>query len=195
MNVDKGQLYLSKWFDSDVKPIEIVKEEIIPEKITQEIKRITNVEAAGIFDGEGCVGVYNNKLRTMLVNTNLEILKNLKQEYGGQIHDQRKGKEHYKDKWVWYIQDRPTIKKFLLKILPYILYKKPQIKHGLTFIQLKDSLNGKSPSQEQYNLMIKIRDELKRLKHTELSTCELNDFNTQIEEMNTDKLQHTMMDY
>jgi len=207
MNIDKNQPSLLDLLDSDKKDIEIIKVETQPEKIqpTYYSKEIINSYVAGFFDGEGCITTDEDKrnnpptinLITILKNTDLPILTKLKQEYGGGISIQKKPKEkeHHKQSWHWIISDRTTLKKFLIRIFPYIQYKKPQIELGLTFIQLKELLNGKSPSQEQYNIMIKIRDKLHELKQTELSECELNNFNTQIQEMNIDKNQYTMMNY
>jgi len=206
MNVDKNQLSLLDLLDSNKKDIEIIKVETEPEKIkpTYYSKELINAYTAGFFDGEGYIGTDEQKLNnlptirltTQLSNTDNEILKKFKQEFGGEICMKKKknGIEHYKQSWSWNIQNRPTIKKFLTQILPYSQYKKPQIELGLTFIQLKDSINGKA-TQEQYNLMKKIHEEFKRLKHTELSVCELTNFNTQIKEMNVDKYQKSMMDF
>ena len=205
MNIDKGQPTLSKWFDFDEKSTIPIKKEIEPEKPIPIVRRITDVEAAGIFDGEGCIRTLEDKRKNLptilliisLTNTDLPILTKLKDRYGGEIYIKKKtkGKEHYKQSWFWYISDRDTIKKFLTQILPYTQYKKPQIELGLRFLELvKNSGKGKSTSIEEYRKRKLIADKLKELKHTELSACELNDFNTQIKEMKVDRLQKTMLD-
>lgn len=183
------------------------EEEILPENVnTTDQKELINAYTAGFFDGEGCIGTDENNrnippsihLNIKISLTDLPTLTKLKQEFGGEIHIRKKpkGKEHWKQAWNWNITDRTTLKKFLTRIFPYSIYKKPQIEDGLRFLELiKNSQSGKTVSQEEYKLRRLISDKLHELKHTELSSCELNNFNTQIQEMNIDKNQRTMMDF
>lgn len=85
---------------------------------------------AGYFDGEGTITNSNKKtckrFHIAITNTNLESLKEM-QLYSnlGHIYKcKRRGKEYYKDTWVWLIQRNKEIIYFLEKIEPISIVKK-----------------------------------------------------------------------
>lgn len=101
---------------------------------------------AGLFDGEGTVGAYQQKgyylLNVSLTNTNIPILEELQRTFGGHIQStgikglDRFGYFHEPCK-RWRTTGQYTVP-FLTAIHPHVVIKKEQVSLGLAFQQVKN---------------------------------------------------------
>ena len=105
---------------------------------------------AGLFDGEGCVRVQKHKarkpthspyyeLRVTISNTNVEILNQLVQEFGGSIQVANVARENRKAVHYWYAAGR-TAQAFLARIAPFVFIKRTQVDCVLTSIAIDENL-------------------------------------------------------
>lgn len=110
---------------------------------------------AGLFDGEGCVtisssisprnGTHYYVLYVMVYNTNMDIILQLKDWFGGFIiTNDRKGSGH-KDCYCWRVAANKAYE-FLELIISYVRIKNKQVRLAMTFKELQDSCGhvGKS---------------------------------------------------
>ena len=135
--------------------------------------------AAGMFDGEGSVDIYNATpakaskspsfmLRVTIVQKDGQIMDWLHKHFDGYVALDNHG-GHYIYRWDIRSQ---KAKAFLLQILPYVLIKKAQVELALKFEQHKEqyllSLKGhrgfRQLSQEEITLRFKMKEDLKKLK-------------------------------
>lgn len=165
------------------------------EEINRLNKEMPYAYVAGFFDGEGCISINRNNLQTTLSNTDFEILVKLKNEFGGNIYKEKK-KENYKQKWIWQISDRSTLKYFLNRIYKYTTVKRQQIEYGLKFLELSTKSTPKGGlSEDELKIRKFFNDKLKELKYTKLSNDELKMFEDEIINIDKDKNQPTFDDY
>jgi hypothetical protein len=75
---------------------------------------------AGIFEGEGSIGIIKGRVRVVVHMTDVDILEKLRDNFGGVIYDAKKQKEHHKQSWKWTITSTPACIGFLLKIKPFM---------------------------------------------------------------------------
>jgi len=108
---------------------------------------------AGFFDGEGCVGVTNRIpphsalfIRTQVVNTNLEVLEQMKRAFGGSIQI-RKAKLNWQQMYTWQCTTQVAYH-FLKQILPYLRLKRKQAELAIEF-QEDRGYRGQRRSPEQ----------------------------------------------
>ena len=98
---------------------------------------------AGFFDGEGCVNITVRgkirqvRLRLMIVNTHLELLKILQAQYGGGLQKLTR-QENWKQAWQLTIHSKDDQKRFIEDILPYSILKLPQLYLALEFLEFMD---------------------------------------------------------
>jgi hypothetical protein len=102
--------------------------------------------AAGIFDGEGHVGIVVTKngrgevyhrLMLNVTNTNAEIIQWLFDRWDGCIHSPRYfAKEEWREANRWTVSDKRAMK-FLTDVLPFLIIKKEQAEIGISFQQTK----------------------------------------------------------
>lgn len=129
---------------------------------------LSNTEAsyiAGLFDGDGCVGigVNNNKgynathyLYITITNTNKLILEWLNKKFGGHATYHKNYKKH---QWyVWRLKPTDSAK-FLKLVYPYLRIKKERAKLALKFYNTKKRITGKNrvkevKKREKYRLKI-----------------------------------------
>jgi hypothetical protein len=85
--------------------------------------------AAGFVDGEGCIGFTRcrNSVypRVLVTNTNIEILEEFKEKWGGDIKPLSLRKENWKQGYSWRISWSKAVD-FLSQIEPYLKIKWPQ---------------------------------------------------------------------
>jgi len=144
---------------------------------------------SGFFDAEGCIDTreteYNLYLRVQAANTYPDTLIKIKSVFGGIVNLSTKSKcLNQRQKWYWNLNSMNSINFFLTKISSYSIVKKPQINFGFKFLKNDD-----------YNTKLLISNELKKLKNEEYTDEQICSLYKQIEDMNIDKLQKTMMDY
>jgi hypothetical protein len=106
--------------------------------------------AAGFFDGEGCINASvcrtSSFIRTLVVNTNLEILEEFQQRWGGDINLNKKGKEHWKQAYTWRLSYAAALQ-FLKDIYPYLVVKKQQAEAAFIFFESSPG-KGKQHTEE-----------------------------------------------
>lgn len=95
---------------------------------------------AGLFDGEGTLGVYKQKTtgyrRTAgITNTYMPVLEAFRSRFGGNIYPQRKATTTHKATWGWELQNGPEIMLFLYKIRPHLTIKAEQVDVMLTYLE------------------------------------------------------------
>jgi hypothetical protein len=107
--------------------------------------------AAGLYDGEGCVSIYNVRtkarkrpialyphwaIRVAVVNTSIEIIAFLFSTFGGSIDTHRKAgyRLSKKDSQQWYLSAKNDIEWFLNGILPFLRYKTREAELALEFL-------------------------------------------------------------
>jgi hypothetical protein len=135
--------------------------------------------AAGIFDGEGSLDIYNATpakaskspsfmLRVVISQKDGKVMDWFKQHFGGYVGLDKHGGYYI---YRWDIRSQKA-KQFLLLILPYVLIKKAQVELALKFEQHKEqyllSLKGhqgfRKLSQEEIDLRLQMKEDLSKLK-------------------------------
>src|SRR5262245_35104342 len=85
---------------------------------------------AGLFDGEGCIGFSRVRttifIRTLVVNTNRDILERLRDIFGGDIAPLAYRKDGWKPSYQWRLSWSRAIR-FLDAISPWLVIKAPQV--------------------------------------------------------------------
>lgn len=85
--------------------------------------------AAGFVDGEGCINFAKTKSnifpRVLVTNTNIEILNEFKNKWGGDIKQLSLRKDNWKQGYSWRICWSKAVE-FLSDIEPYLKIKKHQ---------------------------------------------------------------------
>jgi hypothetical protein len=100
---------------------------------------------AGVFDGEGSVGIGFHKLNSSthlvvsLSSTNLELMKWCLKHFGGVYYVQSRGV--HKTEFKWMPKGKKNREIFFLGILPYLIIKRKQVLLALEF----DRLNSCNP--------------------------------------------------
>jgi hypothetical protein len=105
---------------------------------------------AGIIDGEGSLmisrsdrGNYMNYYgRIHVKNTNYKLIQWLLDNFGGNVHENPPKTKKHKIAYSWYFsgdaKDKETL---LLGIIPYLIVKKEQAKHLITFFRMTGEKN------------------------------------------------------
>lgn len=101
-----------------------------------------NIEwLAGFIDGEGCFNICKNRTtlspRLLIVNTNLEILQEIREKYGGDITSRNLGPENWKTFNCLRIAGK-NFKSLVPQLIPYLKLKKIQALLCLDMIDNKD---------------------------------------------------------
>lgn len=82
---------------------------------------------AGFIDGEGCFNVTKCRttiyVRLLIVNTNIDILKEIQQKYGGDINSRKNGKSNWKVFNTYRATGR-AFRRILDDVYPYLIIKK-----------------------------------------------------------------------
>ena len=115
--------------------------------------------AAGIIDGEGCIGLHlvttnTGKcyvLRITVVNTDIRMLEELKRIFGiGSIAARGRGKPHWKDQWYWLVCSKKA-EEVLREVEPYLVSKRDQAEIALLSRRYmgRHGVNKENPNQEQ----------------------------------------------
>jgi len=125
---------------------------------------------AGIIDGEGSfyIGITKNRkfnCRIYVVNTNEDLIKWLKETFGGLIYKRTSIKNpHWKTRYEW-VLDKTAIDPVCQQIIPYLIIKK---KHAEIMIDFRNSfIKGKRPVITEYILAFRraCHEEIKKLNH------------------------------
>lgn len=102
---------------------------------------IDNKWLAGFIDGEGCFNITKCRTtiypRLLIVNTNLNILKEIEKQYGGDISS-RSIKDNWKD-FNLYRASYVSFRRIAKDVLPYLKLKKKQAILCLKMLEMKDN--------------------------------------------------------
>ena len=96
---------------------------------------------AGFIDGEGCFNI--GKVRTcyfprlLIVNTDLNVLRMIKEQYGGDITSRRNGKENWKTFNI-YRASHKAFREIMNDVYPYLILKKKQVDLCFEILNTKD---------------------------------------------------------
>ncbi|MDE2015919.1 MAG: hypothetical protein KGI72_05350 [Patescibacteria group bacterium] len=134
--------------------------------------------AAGLFDGEGYVDIYNAPLskaskspslmlRVVISQKDGVIMNWLKSQFGGNVALQRKGKYYI---YRWSIKSQIAYR-FLISISPFVKIKKSQVELAIEFEKTKgrylDTLKGhqgfRTLSKQEITQRMRMKEQLKRL--------------------------------
>ncbi len=104
---------------------------------------------AGIIDGEGCIGIYQNVIKgktyshltVSVVNTNEWLLHWLKFNFGGTFTEYQPLQPTCKDSYKWSLHSKKA-NDFLSMILPFLQLKKPQAELAINY-QKRKYLTGR----------------------------------------------------
>ena len=137
---------------------------------------------AGLFDGEGCIGLYNEKKSNYfatylyVTNTDFRAAKWLTDRVPyGKI----KPRVRYKNKpvWEWLVRKREHVKEILQTLLPYLVIKVDQASVLLSYMDEEDKSRGNCAKNtqippEMVTRRTEISNELKRLKQAPTQTVQ-----------------------
>jgi hypothetical protein len=103
--------------------------------------------AAGFVDGEGCIGFAKTRTsifpRVLVTNTNLEILNEFKEKWGGDIKPLSLRKENWKQGYYWRISWAKAVN-FLSDIEPYLKIKNRQAHAVFAWDEIRPGMGGKA---------------------------------------------------
>jgi hypothetical protein len=103
--------------------------------------------AAGFVDGEGCIGFAKTRTsifpRVLVTNTNLEILNEFKEKWGGDIKPLSLIKENWKQGYYWRISWAKAVN-FLSDIEPYLKIKNRQAHAVFAWDEIRPGRGGKA---------------------------------------------------
>lgn len=129
---------------------------------------------AGIIDGEGTFyigskrrtinGFIHYSSRVYVVNTNLEIINWLVDNFGG-LKYIRKATNKFRQRYEW-ILDRTKISSVVTAIFPYLIIKKKHAEVMLSFRKsFDDNVSKRTTSEEVRNLRFQLAESMKHLNH------------------------------
>ena len=148
--------------------------------INENLNSIQISYLAGLFDGEGSVGIYelNNKttkqgikrsawqFKVEIANTDWRIMQWLLDNVGGIVTKKSQGKAHWSQGYCWHLQGNNS-EIFCNLIKPYTIIKTNQIDACLYFRNYWGTSNKKQTDQEiEFKReMVKTIKKMKRLDH------------------------------
>lgn len=79
---------------------------------------------AGLFEGEGTIGIQGPKISVAIQMTDLDVLQNMQIYFGGAIYTCKKQEEHHKQSWKWSLTSSQDSIDFLNKISPFLFSRR-----------------------------------------------------------------------
>ena len=128
---------------------------------------------AGLFDGEGCIGIYKHprsgfSYKLTLSNTDPRPLIRAHQIFGGHLRKSTRAGQgtHQRDIWRWEPDGRRS-SRFLMAIYPHLIIKKEQ---ASIFLRIIESVKtgGRRRSPEHVAAVVAAAADLRRLKREEV---------------------------
>lgn len=124
---------------------------------------------AGFVDGEGTIGYYKDRGRLSIPQTHKGVLLEIQKYLGeGKVYLVTKRQEHWKEAWVYILQDAPKVLEVLKKIEPFLIVKKEEAKNVIAILE--------SVVEERKNATTKrtlLKEEVLKLHSKGLSTREI----------------------
>lgn len=135
--------------------------------------------AAGFFDGEGHIRIYNHKsedrfiLSTEVTQATPTIIEWFKEKFGGRINYREYGQSYDKTvivrKWTWVCNSTRSAL-FLMKIRPYLSVKAEQADIGIAFqATMIDRAAFKYTAPEMVALRQAYHDQIRKVRKDALS--------------------------
>lgn len=133
---------------------------------------------AGLFDGEGSVGIYEFKKRNQnsnwqfkleIANTDWRIMQWLENTVGGKVHKKSTGEKHWKQGYCWHLQGN-NAETFCNLIKNYTIIKKDQIEACLYFRQFWGTGNKKQ-TQDVIKAKQEMVNVIKQMKRKDHANC------------------------
>jgi hypothetical protein len=126
---------------------------------------------AGLFEGEGTISINSHGVRASIEMTDIDVLENVKSNFGGSLIEQkrRKGKEHYKISWRWQLTNSKEACEFLEVILPF-LYSRRSVRVNEALKWYKESIRAKEIKAAKRQILL---EEIKKLGETNISHKEI----------------------
>lgn len=127
---------------------------------------------AGFTDGEGCISIYKPASpsfgfsfnQVQISNTDLAILTELKNDFGGHISKMKRRKENHRQAYTWFIGNKQA-EYFVKAIFPYLRQKKSQ---AAVFLAFRDTVNERGhhrrTNEEDEGVLSTAIKEIARLK-------------------------------
>jgi intein/homing endonuclease len=143
------------------------------ERKMPDIMEIEKAYLAGLFDGEGSVGLTACSQRgrisrayplaVSISNTHIETIKSLKNLFGGSTWIKKRRNKKYQPCMQWTLSSQQGLA-FLKMIIPYLRIKKEQAEIGIKFINGRKRSSVRL-SNEEIKRREKVRKKLFELKH------------------------------
>jgi hypothetical protein len=147
-------------------------------------KKEISAYCAGLFDGEGYVGIdktsvshgkvrkIHHSIRVVISQKDGAIMNWLKERFGGNVYEQRNGTKY--SIYRWRIHSLKAVQ-FLKCILPYVVIKKKQVEFAIAYYEESKEhalVSARSSSTGRYVLLtekeikwrLKKKDELMKMK-------------------------------
>jgi len=134
---------------------------------------------AGLFDGEGSVGIYefkkqskfsNWQFKVEIANTDWRIMQWLESNVGGKVHKKSTGKANWRQGYSWHVQGE-NAKTFCELIRPYTIIKSDQIDACLYFRKFWGTSNKKQ-TQDMMESKREMVEAIKKMKRTDHAVCQ-----------------------
>jgi len=129
---------------------------------------LTNEYKAGLFDGEGYVGIYLKKrshnIRVVIGLTDPRPLAFLHAEYGGSLWTKHYDNPNHRPFTSWYLTGSKVIQ-FLMDVQPFLVVKAEQVALALEFRSMQTGRQVRKISEETFGVHEDYRQRLMALKH------------------------------
>jgi intein/homing endonuclease len=138
---------------------------------------------AGLMDGEGSIGFTKSRSamvpRVSITNTNLDLLQQLKECFGGHIQQLSRGKDNWKKAYAWVINNSKAVD-FVSKIEPWLRIKKEQTWLLYAWEEIRPGYN-KSWTTEKMEALELINAQSKWLNFRGLGRAEKSPIDVELE--------------
>jgi hypothetical protein len=126
---------------------------------------------AGLIDGEGHIGIVmdstkhqHNPDRSIgyaalltIANTDLAIMKWLKQEFGGNYYLHKSYNQQHRKMYTWRMRGLKQLELLLLAFLPYLRIKREQAKVLLEFVRIPEGEHCVNKRSKLHQELLQIR--------------------------------------
>lgn len=134
---------------------------------------------AGLFDGEGSVGIYefkkkaqnsNWQFKVEIANTDWRIMQWLETTIGGKVGKKSSGKSHWRQGYCWRIQGK-NAEIFCRLIRPYTIIKSDQIDACLYFRKFW-GVSNKKQTEAAIQSKREMVEAIKQMKRKDHADCQ-----------------------
>lgn len=120
-----------------------------------------NAYIAGIFDGEGCIGIYRRvrvdrknpeyPCELRISNTNKNVIEFIKRHFKeGLVYTWIGRSSTRRQMWSWEVRGKKAMN-FLQTVYPYLVIKKDQAKIAIEFVKrFRKNARGRTPAEIQW---------------------------------------------